>query len=159
MSTYQGDFRKFVEGATALPSLVERLRTTGGELSTQVQQLTGVLGRQYATRSAELTAAGTRLFWIGVSCIVGIGVVLAALGFALGGAIARRVVTLASTMRSLAEGQLSVEVTGQQARDEIGAMARAVEVFRHNGLEQKRLEAEQDLGARRRRHARSTWPR
>ncbi|MFC7739194.1 methyl-accepting chemotaxis protein [Roseomonas sp. GCM10028921] len=144
MSTYQADFRKFAEGSAELPVLVERLRTAGGELSRQVQHLTEVLGRQYEVRSAAQMEAATRLFWIGASCIAAIGVVLAALGFAIGGGIARRVVTLASTMRALAEGQLSVEITGQQARDEIGTMARAVEVFRHNGLEQKRLEAEQE---------------
>jgi methyl-accepting chemotaxis protein len=37
-------------------------------------------------------------------------------------------------METLAEGDLSVEVAGGARGDEIGAMARAVEVFRQNGL-------------------------
>ena len=37
-------------------------------------------------------------------------------------------------MEALAEGDLDVEVRGAERTDEIGDMARAVEVFRENGL-------------------------
>ncbi|MGV8833258.1 MAG: HAMP domain-containing protein, partial [Devosia sp.] len=41
---------------------------------------------------------------------------------------------LTTTMEELADGDLDVEVRGADRQDEIGAMARAVEVFRENGL-------------------------
>jgi methyl-accepting chemotaxis protein len=41
---------------------------------------------------------------------------------------------LTTTMETLAEGDLAAEVRGANRTDEIGAMARAVEVFRENGL-------------------------
>ncbi|WP_224002567.1 methyl-accepting chemotaxis protein [Aureimonas sp. SA4125] len=56
----------------------------------------------------------------------------------LGGLIQR----LTKTMGSLAAGSLTVEVVGQDRPDEIGAMARAVQVFKTAALENKRLEAE-----------------
>ncbi|MFQ5613349.1 MAG: ATP-binding protein [Anaerolineae bacterium] len=43
-------------------------------------------------------------------------------------------------MRRLAEGDLSIEVCNLDRRDEIGAMARAVEVFRQNAIEKARLD-------------------
>ncbi len=58
---------------------------------------------------------------------------------ALGGGLFARTITkpisrLTNTMQTLADGDLSTEVQGGRRKDEIGAMARAVEVFRENGL-------------------------
>ena len=48
--------------------------------------------------------------------------------------ISRPITRLTHTMQTLADGELSAEVEGARRGDEIGAMARAVEVFRENGL-------------------------
>lgn len=53
-----------------------------------------------------------------------------------------RLVRLAETMRTLAEGNLQIDV-GPAANDEIGSMTEALEVFKQNGLEKERMEAEQ----------------
>ncbi len=47
-----------------------------------------------------------------------------------------------TTMARLAAGDLNVEVQGQARPDEIGAMARAVQVFKQNAIERVRLEQE-----------------
>jgi methyl-accepting chemotaxis protein len=47
-----------------------------------------------------------------------------------------------NTMAQLASGDINVEVEGQARPDEIGAMARAVQVFRQNAIERIRLEQE-----------------
>ncbi|MGV3573862.1 MAG: methyl-accepting chemotaxis protein [Devosia sp.] len=60
--------------------------------------------------------------------------IAAILGFFFARSISRPISRLTHTMETLAEGDLSVEVTGGARGDEIGAMARAVEVFRQNGL-------------------------
>ncbi|HEY0648017.1 MAG TPA: methyl-accepting chemotaxis protein [Phenylobacterium sp.] len=51
-------------------------------------------------------------------------------------------VRLSGLMRRLAGGDLGVQVEGVGRKDEIGEMAQAVEVFKTNGLELKRMEAE-----------------
>jgi len=51
---------------------------------------------------------------------------------------------LTGTMRELAAGNLGVAIPGLRRRDEIGAMAAAVEVFKANGLEVLRLAKQQD---------------
>ncbi|HWV20931.1 MAG TPA: HAMP domain-containing protein, partial [Devosia sp.] len=60
--------------------------------------------------------------------------IAAVLGFFFARSISRPISRLTHTMETLAEGDLSVDVAGGARGDEIGAMARAVEVFRQNGL-------------------------
>jgi methyl-accepting chemotaxis protein len=51
---------------------------------------------------------------------------------------------LSSVMDRLAKGDLQVRVEGEDRRDELGGMARAVQVFKDAGLEKLRLAAEAD---------------
>jgi methyl-accepting chemotaxis protein len=70
-----------------------------------------------------------------------------ALGFGLawliGAAIARPVLALTAVMGRLANRDWAVEVPSLGQRDEIGQMADAVQVFKRNGVENDRLQAEQ----------------
>ncbi|MBI3435916.1 MAG: methyl-accepting chemotaxis protein [Proteobacteria bacterium] len=49
---------------------------------------------------------------------------------------------LTKDMQQLASGDLAVEVTGNDRRDEIGEMSRAVQIFKVNAIERARLERE-----------------
>ncbi|NWG45804.1 MAG: HAMP domain-containing protein [Alphaproteobacteria bacterium] len=57
---------------------------------------------------------------------------------------------IAGLMSRLAGGDTAFAVSGAERGDEVGAMARAVEVFRENAIERQRLEAQQasELAAR-----------
>ncbi|WP_332688625.1 methyl-accepting chemotaxis protein [Devosia sp.] len=68
--------------------------------------------------------------------LIGAGLlaVVAALGLLFSRTITKPISRLTGTMEALAEGDLDVEVRGADRTDELGAMARAVEVFRENGL-------------------------
>jgi methyl-accepting chemotaxis protein len=75
------------------------------------------------------------------------GVVLAAglialLAVMIGRSIAGKIRHLASVMRRLADGNLQQEIPSVARRDEIGAMAKAVLVFRDNAIARERLEEE-----------------
>ncbi|MCJ2122725.1 methyl-accepting chemotaxis protein [Methylobacterium sp. J-077] len=95
-----------------------------------------------AERVAETDAVG-RMSRTAVA--VGLGVV-ALLTLAIGFLIVRRVATPIATitdvMRKLAGNDLTTEIPAAQRRDEIGAMARAVQVFKDNMLQNRALEAE-----------------
>jgi methyl-accepting chemotaxis protein len=58
-------------------------------------------------------------------------------------AISRPTVRLTRTMAMLAAGNIEVEIPDQQRRDEIGAMAEAVEVFKENMVKARELAKEQ----------------
>ena len=83
---------------------------------------------------AEVFAPITRLGYV----ILGIGVALllgvTAVGWLFSRTITKPITRLNRAMSELAEGNLTVEVKGADRRDEIGAMARSVEVFRQNGI-------------------------
>ena len=63
----------------------------------------------------------------------GLLAVVAALGLLFSRTITKPITRLTDTMEALAKGDLEVEVRGADRTDELGAMARAVEVFRENG--------------------------
>ncbi|GIL40891.1 methyl-accepting chemotaxis protein [Roseiterribacter gracilis] len=58
--------------------------------------------------------------------------------------IVRPMQATTDAMTVLAGGNYAVEIGGAARQDEIGAMARAVEVFKRNGLDMQRLQAEQE---------------
>jgi len=58
---------------------------------------------------------------------------------AVGNGIAKPIRTITQAMTRLAGGDLTVEVAGTEFNDEVGAMARAVVVFKDNALEADRL--------------------
>ncbi|WP_338721207.1 methyl-accepting chemotaxis protein [Devosia sp. XK-2] len=60
--------------------------------------------------------------------------IAAVVGFFFARSISRPISRLTDTMETLASGELDVEVQGERRADEIGAMARAVEIFRENAL-------------------------
>ncbi|TWA72624.1 methyl-accepting chemotaxis sensory transducer [Azospirillum brasilense] len=67
--------------------------------------------------------------------------------------IVRPLTAMTGAMRHLADGDLGMVIPGTGRRDEIGAMAQAVEVFQEHAVARERLEAEQrrDQEARERR--------
>ncbi len=95
------------------------------------------------TRSAALTDetnATARNSLIGV--IAGIAIVLG-LGFvAIRSWLVRPIRSLSDTMGTLAGGDLSVDVEGTERRDEVGLMARSVQIFKDTGLKARELASE-----------------
>jgi len=78
-----------------------------------------------------------------------LGVIVIA-GFLFARTITRPIANLSTTMASLAEGNLDVDVVGTEGQDELGDMARAVDVFKENAIARRRLEeeSEQEANAR-----------
>jgi methyl-accepting chemotaxis protein len=67
----------------------------------------------------------------------------AALAWIIGQAISRPIMRMTEAMRRLADGDRDVEVPGVGRRDEIGAMASAVDIFKQNAITAERLGREQ----------------
>jgi len=71
-------------------------------------------------------------------------IVLAALGLLIVRLVSRPISAMTGTVTALSEGQLDVAISGLDRRDEIGAMAGAVLVFREHMVTAQRLAAEQE---------------
>jgi methyl-accepting chemotaxis protein len=65
------------------------------------------------------------------------------IAFVVGRSIVKPVGGMTDAMQKLAAGDNDVEIPGRASTDEIGSMAKAVEVFKQNAIERIRLEAEQ----------------
>ncbi|MCG8491416.1 MAG: methyl-accepting chemotaxis protein [Sneathiellales bacterium] len=93
-----------------------------------------------ASQSSDAAITNTLFVMIAVMAAIGLGVVLLSLwiGNRLSGKIARMV----SVMKELAADNLQIDVPDQHLRNELGLMGQAVQVFKENGIEKQRLEAE-----------------
>ncbi|MBI5165946.1 MAG: HAMP domain-containing protein [Magnetospirillum sp.] len=98
--------------------------------------------------AAQEVEASSRLMFFSVFALflfIGVTVTLA-----LGRAISRPVTRLTNAMASLAEGRKGIEIPSLGSRDEVGAMARTVAIFRDHMVKAERLEAEQRADSDRR---------
>ena len=92
------------------------------------------------TEYAAAEAAALRNLLIGAAVIL----LLAGLGaFVLGRGLSRPITALTGTMHDLSGGNTDIAIPGRTRGDELGTMAKAVEVFRQSMLDADRLRAEQ----------------
>ncbi|HET7847453.1 MAG TPA: methyl-accepting chemotaxis protein [Pseudolabrys sp.] len=106
-----------------------------------------------ARQRAEIAATALSASqWRTRTSIIAVGVAMVALGLGfswlIGRSITRPLHGLAGVMTRLAGGDTSAHIPATQARDEIGAMARTVIVFRDNMVERERLAAIQAEASR-----------
>lgn len=96
-----------------------------------------------------LTAHNDALMWLAwILGLIGAGVVVAVgCAYFIVRRVTRPIQQLSHIMGRLAKRDLDIQIPGTERRDELGAMARAVEVFKQNTLAKDRLEAEADARA------------
>jgi methyl-accepting chemotaxis protein len=88
-----------------------------------------------------------RMIWIfsGLGLVAGLA---AALWIGISG-LSRPIALLKAVMEAFANNNLTADVPGTERRDELGEMARTVEVFKKNGLEVERMRADQQVQEKR----------
>jgi len=125
-----------------------QLRTTLGAMSAQAEQRRDSVAAGLFAQLAQMRLAFVLLVAGGAA-----GAIVTALLIAR--AIARPTRRLTHTMAALAAGEVTTEIADLDRRDEIGAMAQAVAVFKQTMLGARRLADEQTAtAAERERHAR-----
>jgi methyl-accepting chemotaxis protein len=112
-------------------------------LNANVRTFNDLVLAENAKAASDLRSQSTTALWT----MIGLGLVsvICAGAFSIwmsSSKIARPLVQLAERMKALAKGELSVEIEGQNRRDEVGAMAQAVQVFKANALEKIRNDKE-----------------
>jgi methyl-accepting chemotaxis protein len=110
-----------------------------------LNRLINILGATSENAVAEAEAA--RSWTIRVTSVSVVGATLLTLAVALAMSqysLARPLRRLADVMKDLAKGDFAIEIDGLARKDEVGAMARSVAVFRENGIALKRLEQQRD---------------
>jgi methyl-accepting chemotaxis protein len=115
------------------------MRTVVGLLDDRVNAFAAHAAQEYqkTSRQLMLVAAGGILFGMLAGFLIGqFGIV-------------KPINLLKAVMEAFARNDLKAEVPGIERRDELGDMARTVEVFKKNGLEVERMRAEQQAAEKR----------
>jgi methyl-accepting chemotaxis protein len=95
--------------------------------------------------AAEFAALRRLLTEMAAASVLGTLVLVLTIRVIFGRVISRRLVGMTAAMRRLADGDRTAEVPAQDRADEIGAMARAVEVFKQHMIENQ-LNSEREVG-------------
>ena len=124
-------------------TLVDDLREKDGKRALTItakirDDAINVYGKRFIDNSRQ-TFEDVQMWTIAALVAVAIIAFLASL--LIGRSITRPLATLQQRMITLAEGAKEAAVPGQERRDELGAMAKAVEVFRASMIEADRLAA------------------
>ncbi|MGO4574301.1 methyl-accepting chemotaxis protein [Microvirga sp. 2TAF3] len=91
--------------------------------------------RQLANRTSL-----TLVISAGIGLLIAVGLIGAIAGYG----VVRPLTAMTNAMARLAKGDHLVSVTGADRKDEVGQLARALQVFKDNAAEARRLAAEQD---------------
>ncbi|MBV9076232.1 MAG: HAMP domain-containing protein [Methylobacteriaceae bacterium] len=130
------DNAKATELAAKLDSELLRLLTSGARFNDEMIARTKARSDEAAQTAQTAIVLNMSVGFAGLLAGAGIAFLVSRHG------ISRPIRRLETRMAALAAGDVEAEVEGVGRRDEIGAMARAVGVFRDAEIEKRRLEAE-----------------
>ena len=147
LGTYVKEADDVVDLAEAdAPTALMMMFSVDEQFTKLIAIVTGVAARTDAARRATSDSAFASINQTSVAFVIGALTVVALVllvAFQISRSIVRPVLALTGAMGRLAGDDLDSDVPGLDRRDEMGAMARAVALFKASGLERRRLEAEQ----------------
>jgi methyl-accepting chemotaxis protein len=143
LNAYQRDFFAWMDAATVLGREQKATSEAYETIDPATDALLKSVGRirddaeaAYAANRANVSMQAGLAIPLIVVCVI-------VLGAMVGRSIARPVVAMTRAMTQLANGNMKIVPPGLGRKDEVGAMASAVQVFRDNMVEAERLRAEQ----------------
>ncbi|WP_291297314.1 methyl-accepting chemotaxis protein [Elioraea sp.] len=138
-------------GMAAQAEMTRLITVVGTGLADRVEQgFTALAGAQRAAVSAinasvdDMITSTTQLMIMLGAGAIALGLLLA---WGIGRGVAGPVTAMTGAMTALASGKLETEIPARDNTDEIGAMAKAVQVFKDNAIAVKRMEEEAKAAA------------
>ena len=150
IAAYKRDFLAWADAAaivrTRTGEMSDAYATLEPKVSEIVSQISTTAEQARIASDAVFSQTRSIITW----SIVAIAVLVMFVAWLIGRSVVRPLTRMTATMGVLADGDLSVDIPDTDRRDEIGRMAAAVEIFKSNAIERKRLEdQEKDEEARR----------
>jgi signal transduction histidine kinase len=132
--------------ATAFNLQARLLRDTVDRSGAEMEKASQAISERTAEREAQAQGRLDRVLrevfaWVGLLTLALVCVIVV-LGTIVARSVSRPLEHIGDAMGAIVAGDLTRRVRGLGARDEIGAMARAVEVFRANAIAKQRAEAD-----------------
>jgi methyl-accepting chemotaxis protein len=149
LDTYQSAFKQYAASAMHIKEDLLHLDEVYTKIQPELAKMSEVAlqGKNSAGEAlhfAEENASNTYLVVSFVALVLAIG-----LGWLIGRSITGPIRDLTGTMGELAEGNIDIDVRFTDRKNELGRMARTVEVFRDNAIHTRALEEEQNKQAAR----------
>jgi methyl-accepting chemotaxis protein len=137
--TYATDLTQWNRRASNIERLLINIAEVSDQMLPAADKIIMSAGDHASKASATLASSQSRtkniIVWVGLAAVL-IGLICS---WFIGRSITRPLNGLADAMKRLAAGEISANIPGTHAKDEIAAMARTVLVFRDNMIERERL--------------------
>jgi methyl-accepting chemotaxis protein len=142
LASYEADFRAYAKDRLAAEALYnDKLRPGILGMQELLDNVSASLAEDFAASHRETEQTVSQL--VRLEAMVSAFVLVASIGvaFLIGRSIAGPVTRMTAAMTRLAGGDKSVSIPSQDSKDEIGDMARAVDVFKQNLIRADQLAA------------------
>ena len=140
LADYRDSFLGVADGTLAAAQAAKKMSEIYAELEPIQTGLDKRTSADYRAAKVAIVAARAEMASFLMWTLAG-GILLLILAvIAISGAISRPLIGLTAVMRRLATGDLAVDIGHRDSRNEIGEMSRAVQVFKDNALEKKRMD-------------------
>jgi methyl-accepting chemotaxis protein len=144
MAIYQRTFAAMAESKLAEVAAARKLSTAYAELEPALIALGEAFDASLQRARVESQEADVAARHTILAGIAGVVAAVAVMAWLIGRGITGPIGRIVAALQRLAEGGLEVEVFGAERRDEVGTLARALEVFKQNAIAARALEAERD---------------
>jgi len=149
LDKYVADFKAYTEGYKEEHALRTKLSAVYAEAEPFLELLFASAAEGYESSQASLKRVRNTTRNVIVGVAGGTAILFTMFSWLLAGSITRPINGLTLAMQRLAEGDTTIAVPSVANRDEVGDMARTVQVFKANTVEKTRLEQEQAATAER----------
>jgi methyl-accepting chemotaxis protein len=141
---YKTAFAKVVETKATEVKSIKIMSSLYAKVAPVLAHLVEVENAAFSAATEELRANSKSTFMTIMSTMAVVSIVVIALGLFIALGISRPIQAMTSAMRELAGGNKEIEIPGLNNRNEIGEMAKAVQVFKDTAIEAEKMEAERD---------------
>ena len=135
-------FRLFAEGSLKVVEARQSLTNAGADVEQGLQSLVASINDALTKAQVESETVRAANQEVAIITVAGVATLILFTVWLVGRSISRPVKSITDAMRKLAEGDTAHSVAHLDQPNEIGAMVRAIEVFRRSAIERLQLERE-----------------
>ncbi|MBL1419362.1 MAG: HAMP domain-containing protein [Alphaproteobacteria bacterium] len=145
LDKYVKDFRTYANENLILKGMLEKFNTEFAKLAPAFQQLriAADIQMEQVVRTARQDGARlTQIIWSGMG---GIALLILVFGLIISRSISKPLSTMVRLMERSAQGEIGFNIPARQQKDEVGELARALEVFDKNNAEVAQLKQQDEV--------------
>jgi len=139
---YQADFEKFARVTMNERQLRTELSAAFADAEPSFEAIKTFATETNAAMTAAIAEVQKTQLQIAVACLIAAFAAVSLIAYLIARSVSNPLTRTVGTLRALAQGDHRIEVTGEDRKDEIGEMVRAILVFREAARDKERMERE-----------------